>query len=434
MVVDYLLPQLTMAMNEGTINQWLVKQGERIEKGQVILELETDKVTQEIESPASGYINIIAQEGDLLKVETLIAQICESEEELAALNGACSPTVTEAETKPPSTENKGSEPNTSNQAESINSAQRNDSQPGVPDKRIIASPQAKKIARDKQVNLALLSGSGPGGRIIKQDVLMALEQAVNSSKPQRHSNVNATNGIGTTEKMRIPLKGIRQVIADNMMASLQSTAQLSSVWESDITDLLAFRTKIAGREATFGTKVSVNAFILKALCYAVKQVPIANSCRQGDDLVIYDTLNIGIAVAVPGSTEYDSGLLVPVLRHAESMGLIAIDLAMKSLVAQARNNELSPEDMTGSTLTLTSTAGLAPPGCQSTPILNLPNAVIINPSTPIEKPVIYKGDIVARTMMPLSLTFDHCLLDGEPAVRFASALHECLEQPELMLV
>lgn len=414
MVVDYLLPQLTMAMNEGTINQWLIKQGERIEKGQMILELETDKVTQEVESPISGYINILAQEGDILKVETLIAQICESEAELVSLTASSSSAAT------------GIEINTLDQADMTNSSQINGPQSGD---RIIASPSAKKIARDHEIDLASLSGTGPGGRIIKQDVLAALEPQFKSPvKPQSHPNADAI------EKIRIPLKGIRQLIAGKMMASLQSTAQLSSFWESDITDLLAFRRKLAEREETFGTRVSVNAFILKAICYAVKQVPIANSCRQGDDLVIYDTLNIGIAVAVPGSTQYDSGLLVPVLKNAGTMGVLELDLAMKSLSRRARNNELLPEEMTGSTLTMTSTAGLAPPGCQSTPILNLPNAVIINPSTSIEKPAVYRGEIVARTLMPLSLTFDHGLLNGEPAVRFASALHECLEQPELLLV
>jgi len=415
-IVDYKMPKLAMSMNEGTINQWLIKEGEQIQKGQAILELETDKVTQEIESPAAGYFHIIAQEGQTLKVNTLIAQICESEPELQSL----------------SSDNKGNTDtlaiadNTANSAAPRDQAMPAATALNTNSNRIIASPLAKKIARDHQLDLTGLDGSGPHGRIIKQDVMAALEQTQAVSSPSDGRRI-------PEEKRRIPLNGMRRAIADRMLASLQQAAQLSTAWETDITDLLKLRQKLAEREQQLGTRISINACLVKAIAYGVRQVPIVNACQQDNELVIYNNVNIGIAVSVPGNTDYDSGLLVPVLNDVGNKGLVEIDLAMKDLIQRARNNSLSPDELTGSTITMTSTAGLAPPGCQATPIINRPNAVIINPSTPKEKPSVHRGEIQARTLMPISLTFDHCLLDGDPAVRFASAVHECLENPELLL-
>ena len=142
---------------------------------------------------------------------------------------------------------------------------------------------------------------------------------------------------------------------------------------------------------------------------------------------------MGIAISTPGTTEFDSGLMVAVLHNVERMGLVEIDREMKALISRVRNGEATADDMSGSTITLSSTAGLAPPGMTTTPVLNLPNAALVGPSTPVDKPVAYNGEIAIRTMMPVSFTFDHRLLDGEPAARFMKAMHEALENPELML-
>jgi len=427
MVNDYNMPKLAMSMNEGTINEWLAKEGERIEKGQAILELETDKVTQEIESPVGGYFHMVAQPGETLKVNSLIAQICDTEAECQALKG-----VRASDTETSASETTAAAPPTSDDS-SVNAIPpaadpatqtRSDSEL-TNDQRIIASPLAKKMARDQQLDLTGVTGTGPNGRIIKQDIVALLATA--------QPAIPVSETPAGSEKLRIPLKGMRKAIADRMQASLQQAAQLSTQWETDITDLLTLRQKFVAREQQLGTRISINAFILKAIAYGVQQVPIANACQQGDELVIYNSVNIGIAVSVPGSTEYDTGLLVPVLCDVHSKGLVDIDQAMKDLIQRTRSNSLSPDELQGATITMTSTAGLAPPGSQATPIINRPNAVIINPSTPKEKPVVYQGSIVPRTIMPLSLTFDHCLLDGDPAVRFAKAVHDCLENPELLL-
>jgi pyruvate dehydrogenase E2 component (dihydrolipoyllysine-residue acetyltransferase) len=421
MGINYTMPKLAMAMNEGSINEWLVKHGDKVEKGQKLMSVETEKVSYECESPAEGYLCIVVQEGITVPCDSVVGHFCASLEEVEALSASAGvdggsarvkePVLAEpAATTPPANESTVA---TITPIRAVG-------------ERIKASPLARKIARDNQLDLTLVAGTGPGGRIIKCDIEEALER---STQPP----VTALAQGGSLEKARIPLKGMRKVIADRMHTSLQTTAQLSSNWESDITDLLIVRNKFVDRQKDLGTKVSVNAFIVKAICYAIKQVPIANSCRSGDDIVIYENINMGIAVSIPGVTDFDRGLMVAVLHNVERMGLVEIDQEMKSLINRVRNGEASSEDLTGSTITLSSTAGFAPPGLKSTPVLNLPNAALVGPSTPVEKPVVHNGEIVPRTVMPMSFTFDHCLLDGEPAARFMSALHDALENPELML-
>lgn len=418
MGIEYTMPKLAMAMNEGSINEWLVKHGDKVEKGQQIMSVETEKVSYECEAPEEGFLCIVVPEGETVPCDTVVGHFCASLEEVEAL--ATTPAV-------------GGESSSSKESEPAEAIGNNGGAPiRVAGERIKASPLAKKLAQDNQLDLALIAGTGPGGRIIKFDIEQVLARADQRSVAPLVPLASLAQ-VGSSEKARIPLKGMRKVIADRMHASLQTTAQLSSNWESDITDLIKVRNKFVDREDLLGTKVSVNAFIVKAMCYAIKQVPIANSCREGDDIVIYDNINMGIAVSIPGVTEFDRGLVVAVLHNVERMGLVEIDQKMKSLIHRVRNGETTPEDMSGSTITLSSTAGFAPPGLKSTPVLNLPNAALVGPSTPIEKPAVHNGEVVPRTMMPMSFTFDHCLLDGEPAARFMSALNEALENPELML-
>jgi pyruvate/2-oxoglutarate dehydrogenase complex dihydrolipoamide acyltransferase (E2) component len=226
---------------------------------------------------------------------------------------------------------------------------------------------------------------------------------------------------------------MRSTIAGRMVQSLTESAQLSSSWESDITDLLVMRQTFVAREEQLGTRVSINAFLIKAMVYAVRQVPIANSCLLDEEIHIYENVNVGVAVSTKGSTEYDSGLMVAVLHNVEHMGVVEIDKALKALIGRVRSGEATAEDLSGATITLSSTAGIAPPGLKTTPVLNLPNAALLGPSTPIERPVARGGSVEVRTMLPLSFTFDHRVMDGEPAARCMNALHECLEHPELML-
>jgi pyruvate dehydrogenase E2 component (dihydrolipoamide acetyltransferase) len=414
MTKNYVMPKLAMAMNEGTVNEWLFKEGEYVEEGAPIAVVETEKVSYDVESPSSGFLHIIVAEGETVPVEVTIAQFAETEEECAALNtgGAASPSSTaQAVTA------------TEQVFEQAQAAAASPATGG----RIVASPLAKKIARDGGLDLSAVAGTGPGGRIVKRDVLQAMESGVAAG-----SSPLATGPL--VEKLRIPMKGtVRATIARRMVESLQTTAQLSSAWESDITKLIKARKRFVAMEDQLGTRVSMNAFLIKALACALQQVPIANASIVGDDIVIYESINVGIAISLPGETQYDSKLMVPVLKHVERMGVVEIDKGMKVLFEKARNGQLSADDMSHSTVAFSSTAGLSPPGMQSTPVLNLPNALLIGPATPLKKPVEHKGKIKIRTVLPISLTFDHRVLDGSPIAQLAKHMHDCLENPELML-
>ncbi|MEH6577917.1 MAG: dihydrolipoamide acetyltransferase family protein [Amphritea sp.] len=428
MSTEYVMPKLAMAMSEGTVSQWLVEDGQYVEKGQELATVETEKVSYDLESPNTGFFKLVLGEGETVPVETVIGLFVDSEAELAGLDTqrpaanetlvASDPAVDSltAAVAPVAVQSAPVATTTAVTAPTATTATGG---------RLKASPLAKKIARDNDLDLTVVAGSGPQGRIVKRDVEAALRDGI---RP-----ISVVTQGPLVEKARIPFKGMRATIAQRMVQSQQSTASLSSGWESDITELLAIRKRFTARAEQLGTKVSVNALLIRALVYAIQQVPVANSALVGDEIVIYDSINVGIAIAMPGQNEYDSGLMVPVLKGVERMGLVEIDKALKVLIERARSGALAADDLNDSTITLSSTAGIAPPGMNTAPVLNLPNAVIVGPSTPKDKPVVVDGEIKVRTMMPVSMTFDHRVLDGEPAARFMKALHDCLESPELML-
>ena len=415
MITDFLMPKLAMAMNEGTINEWLAEEGAWVEKGALIAEIETEKVAYEIESPHEGFLHIVVSAGDTVPVEVPICKFAGDEATYQSLSGGEAPAETSSSGQPA--------------AESAAVAA--EPMPAVPaatGARIKASPLARKMAADRGMDLAAISGTGPGGRIVKRDILATEQQAAKAAPALAASTVAAS-----LESVRIPFKGVRATIARRMVESLNSSAQLSSFWETELDQLLALRQQFLDREEKLGTRVSINAFLVKAIACAVGQVPVANAQIDGDEIVIHRSVNVGIATALPGATEYDSILMVPVLKNVQAMGVVEIDKAMKSLIGRARRNELGPDELSGSTITLSTTAGLSPPGTRSTPVLNPPNTTLIAPSTPEQKPVFREGEVVVRTMMPMSMTFDHRVMDGEPAARFGMALHDAIEQPGLML-
>ncbi|MCP3913247.1 MAG: 2-oxo acid dehydrogenase subunit E2 [Actinomycetia bacterium] len=407
MSIDYLMPKLAMAMNEGTITGWLVGQGERVEQGQPFVMIETEKVEYDCESPASGFVDQLCPEGDTAACGEVIGRLHENADEVGG------PTTPTPRTPAP-------------QDEDLPTATSGPSPGG----RITASPLAVKMASVRGLDLASIVGTGPGGRIVKRDVLEAADPP---AQPATEPVAGPVGG-GPVERSRIPVDGLRRVVAGRMKQSLQTTAQVTTTWESDVTGLLALRGRLADREAQLGTRISVNALVAKAMVYGIGQVPITNACVVGTDVVVYTSVNLGIAVSLPGPNGIDSVLKVGVVRDVERMGLAELDLAMKAVTGRVRDGSATPEDLSRSTITLSSTAGLAPPGTHSTPVLNSPNVSLIGPSTPIERAVVRDGEVVIRTMLPLSLTFDHCVYDGEPAARFMAAIHDCLENPELLLV
>ena len=421
MIIEYRMPKLAMAMNEGTINEWLVAEGQHVESGTPIAVIETEKVAYDCESPDTGYFLPIVPEGETVDVEVLIGCFCSEAAELA-----------DARARYLAGSNGGAEsgPEASAAPATIAAEAQSPAASGGPRQRIKASPAARKLARTESVTLSDVAGTGPGGRIVKRDVKAHLERL-----PSQPSVANSA------VLARTPMKGLRRTIATRMSDSLAESAQVSGHFEADLTRLLAIRARFVERAEQLGTRVSVNAFLIKAIATAIGRVPQVNACVEGDDIVIYRNVHMGIATSLPGQSEYDSALVVAVLRNVEQMGVATIDREMKALLARVRDGEARPEDLSGSTITLSSTAGIGPPGLTSTPVLNRPNVFMLGPSTPVERvrPSGAKsgaksgGEYVSAMMLPLSYTFDHRAIDGEPTARFLATLHEIIEEPELML-
>ena len=425
-VTEYVMPKLAMAMNEGTVADWLVQDGDYVEQGAPLATIETEKVAYDVEAPVSGYFYSVVSAGETVECEVLLAHFCnEPQRPDSADTSAKSSTDLPADTL--ATNDAISKKDA---VAPLVVASASDAASTSEPKRLKSSPLARKLAKQLNVQLDTLTGSGPGGRIVKRDVMAASEK---KTHPSAQLATAAKQVSGDDILATLPISGLRKTIANRMVQSLQNTAQVSCHWESDITRLLAQRAELVEQEELLGTRVSVNAFLIKALVYAIRQVPIANANVIGNEIIIHRNINMGMAISIPGSTEYDSGLMVGVLHNVESMGLVAIDKGMRSLIARVRNGEAASDDLSGSTFTLSSTAGIGPPGLKTTPVLNQPNVALLGPSTPIERPMIRDGEVKACTMLPLSFTFDHQALDGEPAARFMAALNNALEKPSLLL-
>lgn len=419
MAQNIVMPKLAMGMNEGTVSNWRFASGDFVEKGAILLDLETEKVSYELEAYDSGYLRIMVEPGKTVPVDTLIAYLAETPEELAALSGSTSSAIASAPTEASATvAGCGSSAATKNE-------------------RIAASPLAKKLAEQNGVNLAALVGSGPNGRIEKKDVEAAISGSSSGPPPSAPMMISAaSDSLRTTEgavkvKASIPLKGLRKAIADNMMKSLNGAAQMSAAVELDVTEIVRLRSRLIDHAEAVGTRISYNDIIALILARATRQVLIINSSIVGDEIKVWDDINLGIATATE-INEYETGLFVPVVKNADRKSLVEISREIKDLVAKARAGQLSAEDMGGGTLTLSNAAfigGLV----GTTPILSPGQAVLIQPGSIVEKPVVRDGEIVVRSMMSLSVTWDHRILDGVPVGRLINKIAEFMECPELLL-
>ena len=423
MATDYVMPKLAMGMNEGTIIEWLVSEGQQVARGAPLMQVETEKVVYDVEAPTAGWFHILVPAGETVPAESRIGQFADSEEEYAAISGGAAAPASESDGQ----EEAAVEVNDQLTATGAVMTSKPAAAAGQGGGRIKASPLARKLARDRGLDLAAIQGTGPGGRIVKRDVLEAKAPAAAAPTLSEPGTL--------TVKATVPLRGMRGAIARNMVQSLQNAAQLSQFSEVDVTRLLKGRASFVANADVYGTRVSINAFMVKAIAVACQAVPIANAGIVNDEVVIWNEVNVNLSVSLPGQGEYDSGLVVPVLRNAERKGLVQIDAELRDLATRAREGRLAPGETEGGTITFSPTAAIGGAGMYSwsTPVLNLPQAVIVQPGMIEERAVVHKGRIRKRPMMPLSLTFDHRVLDGDPFASFVVTLRRCLQTPELML-
>jgi len=412
------MPKVAMAMNEGTVTEWLLSEGDKVARNQEIFSIETEKTAYEVEATHEGWLHIVVQKGGTVPVEDIVGYIAESEVELAELQAGRPdqvPVPVAEVSAAPSPTTAAPEPAGSPAPAAKNTG------------RIKASPLAKRMAESDGIDLADVIGTGPSGRIKKRDILAhrAAAPAVAAPAPAQ--------SMGRTEKARIPLTGMRGAIAQAMEKANRETAHTHIFGEIDITETLAMRRRLVAKADKLGTRISMNAIFMKAMATAAKAVPIANATLENGEVIIWENINIGMAVALDGQTDHDSGLVVPVVRDVQSKGLVEIDLEIRRLTEAARTGTLAPDETQGGTITLSSTAGFWPGWATSTALINVPQVIIVQPTTAVQKPVVVDGEIVIRDMMPISLTMDHRAMDGAPYARFYSVFYECLTDPETML-
>ncbi len=440
MATPVLMPLMGMTMEEGIVSSWLVEDGATVTKGQPILEFETDKINATVEAPEDGVLGgIAAQPGDAVPVQGTLAYILEPGEEPPAAEAAPAaapepaPAPAPAPAAPPPAP-AAPPPAPAPAAAPVVAAT---PAPAAADGRVMSSPLARRIARELGVALAGLVGSGPGGRVIERDVreaaaaapvaapAVAVAPAIAPAPAVPMPAVAAATGepaAGST----IPVTGVRKVIAERMLQSLQETAQVTLVTEADGRRFHELRTELAARhEPTLGFKISYNDLLIRVCAHALREHTRANASLEGDVIRLHDSVNVGLAIEAGGD------LVVANVKQADRKSLVEIASDVRGVVDRARANQLALDDITGGTFTI-SNLGLY--GIDAfTPVLNPPESAILGVGALREKAVARDGEVVAQLSVTLSLTFDHRVIDGAPAARFLARIRELIEQPYLLL-
>ena len=398
MSIEIKSPTFPESVADGTIANWLKKEGETVNQDEVIVEIETDKVVLEVLAQSDGVITkIIKSEGDTVSSSEVIGEFKESE-------GAAEPVKEKVIDKPATKKTK-------NKKDKI-----------VNDKTKNSGPAAKKIISEKGIDASNIKSSGKGNRITKADVVNHLESKENTSVLSE----NATSRDDRPEK-RVPMSRLRSTIAKRLVSVKQETAMLTTFNEVDMLPIKELRSKYGAEfEKEHGVKLGFMGFFVIAVVQALKKFPVVNASIDGNDVVYHGFQDIGVAV----STE--RGLVVPIIKDADTKSLPEIEKSILSYSEKARNGKLSIEEMQGGTFTI-SNGGIFG-SLLSTPILNAPQTAILGMHAIQERPVAIDGEIVIRPMMYLAMSYDHRLLDGKEAVTFLVSIKEQLESPERLLL
>ncbi|KAA2215819.1 pyruvate dehydrogenase complex dihydrolipoamide acetyltransferase [Maribacter flavus] len=417
------MPRLSDTMEEGTVASWLKQVGDEVEEGDILAEIETDKATMEFESFYSGkLLHIGIQEGESAPVDAVLAVIgpdgTDVDAVLNAKSGSKKSTKTEAKKEEAS---KASETEDTSSKESTSATSDGN--------RIFASPLAKKIAEDKGIDLSKVSGTGDNGRIIKKDIenykpAEAPKAAPEVSKSEKASVPAVSMAIPAGEEGVEESKNsnMRKAIAKALGNSKFTAPHFYLTIEVDMDNAIASRAQI---NSLPDTKVSFNDMVLKACAMALRKHPQVNTTWNGDTTKQYKHIHMGVAVAV------DEGLVVPVIKHADLLGLTQIGAAVKELAGKARNKKIAPSEMEGSTFTV---SNLGMFGIQEfTSIINQPNSAILSVGAIVEKPVVKNGEIVIGNTMKLTLACDHRTVDGAVGAQFLQTLRYYVENPVTML-
>lgn len=431
MATAVIMPKQGNSVESSIISNWRVQAGDRVRAGDVLCDIETDKALMEVASPAEGVVlALFYNAGDDVAVMTPIAAIGQAGEAYEHLRVGDAPHI---HTTPAAAAQPSSTPQDTG-VTSLNYAARAVGQASI------ISPRAAKLAGQHGLNITLIRGSGPDGRIIERDVQAALDKQSPLTPLARGIAGTGIGGRVIADDLRnttpqaeiepeytaIPLRGMRKVIADRMRSSLQTTAQLTLNRSADARALLAFRARLKSSTEALGLQnISINDLLLFAVARVLKDYPALNATLQDNTIYQYHPVHLSFAVDTP------RGLIVPVIRNADTISLRQIAEAAKRLSVACQNGTVAPDDLNGGTFTVSNLGGL---GIESfTPVINPPQVAILGVGTIAPKPVTVNTEIQFIPHLQLSLTTDHQVVDGAPAARFLAALADALAQIELLI-
>jgi 2-oxoglutarate dehydrogenase E2 component (dihydrolipoamide succinyltransferase) len=404
-MIDIKVPTVGESISEVTLLKWTKKNGEYVERDEVIAELESEKATFEVNAEQAGTLKTSVQEGDTLKIGDLLASIDET-----AARPASNGKPAEAKKEEPKKEEVKKEKAKESKSEA----------PAAPTtEEIKASPVASAIIADKKVDPKTVTATGPLGKILKDDVLAAL------SNPGKKAFAGAElfSRNVRTEKM----SNLRKTISRRLVEAKNTTAMLTTFNEVDMGRIMEIRNKYKEKfKEIHGVGLGFMSFFTKACAIALAEWPSVNAYIDGDQLVYHDYADISIAVSTP------RGLTVPVIRNVESLGMAEIEKKVLELAAKAKDSKLTTEDLTGGTFTITNGGVFG--SLMSTPIINIPQSAILGMHKIQERPVVINGQVVVRSMMYLALSYDHRIIDGRESVSFLVRVKELLENPEQLLI
>jgi 2-oxoglutarate dehydrogenase E2 component (dihydrolipoamide succinyltransferase) len=393
MSIEVKVPVLPESVSDATVATWHKKPGDFVRRDENLVDLETDKVVLEVPAPADGVLkSILKPEGETVLAEEVLAVVEEGEVPTEKPEASPQPA------QPAAAESTGQPAKASAPA------------PEAPVNTGKASPSARKLMQENAVDASQVAASGRGGRITKPDVLRALG-----------------NAPALPVEERVKMSRLRKKIADRMVEAQHTAAMLTSFNEVDLKAVMDIRKKYKDQfQQKHGVKLGLMSFFVKAATEALRKHPIVNASVEGDEIVYHNTQNISIAVAT------DRGLVVPVLRDTANMSLADIEHAIREYATKAREGKLAIEDLQGGTFTITNGGTFG--SLLSTPILNAPQSAILGMHAIKERPVVVDGQIVARPMMYIALTYDHRIIDGKDAVLFLVDVKNALEDPARLLL
>ena len=404
-MTDVRVPTLGESVTEATVATWFKQPGDNINLDEMLCELETDKVTVEVPSPAAGIMgDIIAQEGSIVNMDALLT------------------TISESSTKEPKIEKKLTTKTDKNITKTITESK---SENQIID--IENAPSAKKLMAENKISSDTIAGTGKDGRIMKNDVLKAVQSATNEETEQYSLSRTPSPVEDFDREERVKMTRLRQTIAKRLKDSQNTAAILTTYNEVDMTEVMSLRNEFKDLfEKKHGTKLGFMSFFTKACCHALQEVPEVNAEIDGTDIVYKSYVHMGIAAGTP------TGLVVPVIRNADSMSFAEIEKTISDKGKRARDGKLSMDEMQGGTFTISN--GGVYGSLMSSPILNPPQSGILGMHKIQDRPVAINGEVKVRPMMYLALSYDHRIVDGKGAVTFLVRVKEAIEDPRRLLM